>query len=229
MLLTSTYFCYFAGMAGKRPYHHGNLKPALLRAATELIAEVGPVAFTLREAARRAGISHNAPYRHFQDKDALIAAVATEGFRRLAAALARAGTENRTGSATDSGGTVAKERTALRRFQASGVAYVRFALRSPEHLLVMFDWPLPANRCPALAAAAERAFSALLALVQEAQREGSLPAGDPLPLARIAWSLVHGVAKLAIGKRLALKSEAELLRFTTRAINTLYQGMSERR
>lgn len=213
-------------MAAKRPYHHGNLKPVLLRAAIKLISEVGPAAFTMREVARRAGISHNAPYRHLEDKDALLAAVATEGFERLAKALAKSGTEIRTAaSATDTRGAT-EERAALRRFQASGLAYVRFALRSPEHLLVMFDWPLHMNRYRGLEAAAGRAFSILVGLVQEAQREGSLPEGDPVLLARIAWSLVHGVAKLAIGKRLALKSEAEVLNFTTQAVNTLYLGMA---
>ena len=202
-------------MVLKRPYHHGNLKPALLRAAVELIAEVGPAAFTLREVARRAGISHNAPYRHFREKDELLAAVATEGFDRLADALAKPGKPTRAGNPNP----------ALRRFQASGLAYVRFALHSPEHLLVMFDWPLAPDRYPELSAAAKRAFSVLVGLVEAAQCEGSLPGGDPLALACIAWSMVHGVAKLAIAKRLPFKSESEVLRFAAHAIKALYDGM----
>jgi AcrR family transcriptional regulator len=202
-------------MVLKRPYHHGNLKPALLRAAVELIAEVGPAAFTLREVARRAGISHNAPYRHFREKDELLAAVATEGFERLADALGKPGKATRTRNPNP----------ALGRFQASGLAYVRFALRSPEHLLVMFDWPLAPDRYPEPSAAAERAFSILVGLVEAAQCEGSLPGGDQLALACIAWSLVHGVAKLAIAKRLPFKSESKVLRFATHAIKTLYDGM----
>jgi AcrR family transcriptional regulator len=66
-------------MGESKPYHHGNLREVLLQSAIRLIAEVGPTAFTLREVARQAGVSHNAPYRHFQDKDALLAAVATQG------------------------------------------------------------------------------------------------------------------------------------------------------
>jgi AcrR family transcriptional regulator len=208
--------CYAPGMAPKRPYHHGNLKPALLRAAVELIAEVGPAAFTLREVARRAGISHNAPYRHFREKDELLAAVAAEGFESLASALGKP--EKRT--------RASHPNPALRRFQASGVAYVRFALHSPEHLLVMFDWPLALDRYPDLSAAATRAFSVLLEFVEAAQREGSLPAGDPLTLACTAWSLVHGVAKLAIAKRLPFKSESEILRFAAGAIKALHEGMA---
>jgi AcrR family transcriptional regulator len=203
-------------MVPKRPYHHGNLKPALLRAAVGLIAEVGPAAFTLREVARRAGISHNAPYRHFREKDELLAAVATEGFERLADALAKPGKATR----------ARNPNPALRRFQASGLAYVQFALRSPEHLLVMFDWPLAPDRYPELSAAAKRAFSVLVGLVEAAQREGSLPGADPLAFACIAWSLVHGVAKLAIAKRLPFKSESEVLRFATGAIKALYDGIA---
>ncbi|HXP86897.1 MAG TPA: TetR/AcrR family transcriptional regulator [Bryobacteraceae bacterium] len=203
-------------MATKRPYHHGNLKPVLLQAAVGLIAEVGPAAFTLREVARRAGISHNAPYRHFREKDELLAAVATEGFERLAEALGAPEKPTRTSTPTP----------ALRRFQDSGLAYIRFALSAPEHLLVMFDWPLATDRYPELSAAAKRAFSVLVGLVEAAQREGSLPGGDPLPLACIAWSLVHGVAKLAIAHRLPFKSESEILRFAAGAIEALHQGMA---
>ena len=205
-------------MVAERPYHHGNLKAALLEAALGLIAEAGPAAFTLREVARRAGISHNAPYRHFREKDELLAAVATEGFERLAEALGTPGQLTRTRRA----------KPALHRFQASGLAYVRFALRSPEHLQVMFDWPLDLDRYPELCASSKRAFGVLGELVEAAQREGSLPGGDPLALACIAWSLVHGVAKLAIARKLPFQSESEILRFADRAIQTLHEGMAVR-
>src|SRR5579871_2133171 len=112
-------------MSRARPYHHGNLKQALLGAALELIAETGPRGFTLREAARRAGVSHNAPYRHFRDRDELLAAVATEGFDRLTKAMAGA----------------ARKVRPLDRLRRSGIAYVDFALRWPQHFAVMFDAP----------------------------------------------------------------------------------------
>ena len=89
-LLVSTFICYIGCMPAARPYHHGNLKEALLAAAVEAIAESGPRGFTLREAARRAGVSHNAPYRHFRDRDDLLAAVAADGFDRLGEAMTRA-------------------------------------------------------------------------------------------------------------------------------------------
>jgi AcrR family transcriptional regulator len=203
-------------MAPERPYHHGNLKPALLQAALGLIAETGPAAFTLREVARRAGISHNAPYRHFREKDELLAAVATEGFERLAEALSK----------PERAARARHPNPALHRFQASGLAYVRFALGSPEHLQVMFDWPLDPDRYPALSLASRRAFAVLVEFVEAAQREGSLPEGDPLALACIAWSMVHGVAKLAIARKLPFKSESGILRFAARAIRALHEGMA---
>jgi AcrR family transcriptional regulator len=205
-------------MVAERPYHHGNLKAALLQAALGLIAEAGPAAFTLREVARRAGISHNAPYRHFREKDELLAAVAAEGFERLAEALGKPGQSPR----------ARHPNPALHRFQASGLAYVRFALRSPEHLQVMFDWPLDLDRYPELSVSSKRAFGVLVELVEAAQLEGSLPGGDPLALACIAWSLVHGVAKLAIARKLPFQSESEILRFADRAIQTLHEGMAVR-
>jgi len=210
-------------MPAKRPYHHGNLKPALLQAAVGLIAEVGPAAFTLREVARRAGISHNAPYRHFNDKDELLAAVAAEGFERLANALSKGALAK-----PDRATRARVPNPALRRFQASGLAYVRFALHSPEHLLVMFDWPLALDQYTELAAASKRAFAVLVGLVEAAQIEGSLPGGDPTALACVAWSLVHGVAKLAIAHRLPFKSEPEILRFADQAIQALYEGMASK-
>ena len=77
-------------MARHKPYHHGNLREALLEAAIRLIADVGPTGFTLREVARRAGVSHNAPYRHFRDKDDVMEAVATQGFQELTEAMLEA-------------------------------------------------------------------------------------------------------------------------------------------
>src|ERR1700734_1475486 len=87
MLRVSTSSATKGAMPGKRPYHHGNLKQNLLDAAVGLIGEVGPQAFTLREVARRAGVSHNAPYRHFADKDDLLAEVAAQGFDELDKAM----------------------------------------------------------------------------------------------------------------------------------------------
>ncbi len=192
------------------PYHHGNLRKALLDAAVALIGEVGPRAFTLREVARRAGVSHNAPYRHFASKDDLLLAVAAEGFDRLAAVMREA---------------MAPGRSSREQLELCGCGYVDFALRWPQHLVVMFDLPaVVRERCDASPRVGENAFQVLLDCITAAQQSGDLPTGDPQPLAWTAWSLVHGIAKLATGGNLPLTAEATLA-FTRTAAQALLGGL----
>jgi AcrR family transcriptional regulator len=181
-----------------KPYHHGHLREALLKAAIQLVAEVGPAGFTLREVARRAGVSHNAPYRHFPDREDLLAAVAAQGFRELTQAMRHAAEQ---------------EPDPLGQLKRAGLAYVEFALRRPEHFAVMFDAPVSKRQTPDSAHAAEEAFGTLVGLVKSCQDEGRLPAGDLRQLALLAWSMVHGIAKLATAKRLPYQSRAEILKF----------------
>lgn len=196
-------------MPAVRPYHHGNLKPALLQAAVTLIAEAGPQGFTLREVARRAGVSHNAPYRHFRDKDELIAAVAAEGFERLNTAMNRA---------------IARRTSAEDRLLSCGSGYVTFALRWPQHLLVMFDLPSFREKYPDYAKAGEQAFATLRRCVVDCQEEGVLSKGDPEPFAFLAWSIVHGVSKLAISGHLpfGLKGTIQFNRYVA---ETMLKGL----
>lgn len=197
-------------MTRSTPYHHGNLRNALLDAAVELIGEQGPRAFTLREAARRAGVSHNAPYRHFASKDELLVAVAAEGFDRLAEAMLQA---------------MGPGRTARERLELCGCGYVEFALRWPNHLLVMFDLPSAWQECAATEASiGENAFTVLLNCIVAAQQSADLPAGDPRPLAWTAWALVHGIAKLVTGGNLPLDAEGAIA-FTRTAGRTLLGGL----
>jgi AcrR family transcriptional regulator len=181
-----------------KPYHHGHLRETLLKAAIQLIAEVGPAGFTLREVARRAGVSHNAPYRHFPDREDLLVAVAAQGFRELTQAMRAA---------------AGQEGNALGQLKRAGLAYVEFALRRPEHFAVMFDAPVSKRQTPDSAKAAEEAFGTLLNLVKSCQDEGRLPSGDLRPLALLAWTMVHGIAKLATAKRLPYPSRADILKF----------------
>jgi AcrR family transcriptional regulator len=197
-------------MPPKRPYHRVNLKESLLDSALVLIAEVGPQAFTLREVARRAGVSHNAPYRHFRDKDDLLAAVAAEGFDRLTGEMTKA---------------MAKGRTAAERLNLAGRGYVQFALQSPQHLLVMFEGPKPGEPRPEHAESAQRAFQTLLDAIAAAQAEGALPKGDPQRFAVVAWSGVHGLAKLAIGGQLPFNPK-ETLEFANYLTQVLASGMA---
>jgi AcrR family transcriptional regulator len=196
-------------MARSEPYHHKNLRQTLLEAAVALIGKVGPRDFTLREVARRAGVSHNAPYRHFPTKDDLLAAVAIEGFDRLTALMQKSS---------------ARGKTALERLQLSGCGYVDFALRWPHHFLVMFDLPKSSHERCKDAPVGKNAFDVLMGCIMAAQQSGDLPAGDPLPQAWTAWSLVHGIAKLAVSGNLPLSHRA-ILDFTRRATEVFYGGL----
>src|SRR5438874_12237198 len=132
---------------GPRGYHHGNLKEALLRAALELIAQKGPAGFTFAEAARWAGVSPAAPYRHFRDRDELIASVALRGFELFEAALARAWDEGRPDP--------------LIAFEAIGRAYLQFARSEPAYYSAMFEAGCPLDSNPELRQAGDRAFAVL--------------------------------------------------------------------
>jgi len=192
-----------------KPYHHGNLREALLEAAIALIAEVGPMAFTLREVARRAGVSHNAPYRHFRDKEDLMNAVATEGYRELTEAMQEA---------------ARKHAGALEKLKYAGMAYIDFALRRPEHFAIMFDAPLSGAPHHESNDAAKAAFSTLVNLVKTAQQAGELAPGDPMEFAYLAWTMVHGVAKLAITGRLPYRKKARILKFASFVIDRSLPG-----
>ncbi len=198
-------------MPPERSYHHGNLKQALLAAAVKVIGKVGPRAFTLREVARLAKVSHNAPYRHFQDKDELLAAVAAQGFDRLADSMITA---------------AAPAGNALDALRLSGRGYVQFALEWPEHFSVMFEYCDSLDSYPDYAASGQRAFQVLLDNIAAAQKAGQLPAVDARMLALTAWSMVHGIAKLAIGHRLPFKTEDAVLEFTTFATRALNDGLT---
>src|SRR5271169_2985539 len=193
----------------QRPYHHGNLRETLLQGALQAISELGLVAFTLREVARRAGVSHNAPYRHFRDKDALLAAVAAQGFRELTRAMQEA---------------VEPQSNALDKLKQSGLAYVAFAIRRPEHFTVMFDAPVIASKDPEYLQASQEAFHTLVNYIRNCQEESQLPAGNTLERALYAWSLVHGIAKLAVAGRFPFRTKAALLKFAKFAIDESLPG-----
>lgn len=165
-------------------YHHGDLKNALTSAALSLVAEKGPKGFTLTEAARRAGVSAAAPYRHFADKADLLATVAEQGFNALHADLV-AGAD----SAADP-----KERVV-----ELGRIYVRWAVAHPDHYQVMFGVESLKEEHVSLAVAGEQAFGELLGAITKCQEAGIHQGQDPREIAGPLWSLVHGIASLAIG------------------------------
>jgi len=168
---------------GNRLYHHGDLRAALIRAGLAILAEEGMQALTLRAVARRAGVSHNAPYRHFADKEALLAAIAEEGFVELAARVEEARSH-----------APASPRAQL---EDSGWAYVQFALAHPDHLRVMFGVPFTDPQAyPGLLAAGARAFRVLVEIIEAGQQAGEFIAGEPRQIAFAAWGMVHGLALL---------------------------------
>lgn len=157
-------------------------KQVLLRAAVEIAETDGVGAIGLREAARRAGVTHGAPYRHFVNQQALVAAVAEQGFRELMAEVQAA--------QAVAGADV------LARFHALGVAYLRFALAHPGQFRVMFGAEAAAE--PAVRSAEAAVFALAVNEIASAQRQGLIAAGDPQELALLAWSTAHGLAVLMI-------------------------------
>lgn len=158
--------------SARRSYHHGDLRAELVRVAGEILDQGGVAALTLREAARRAGVSHSAPYRHFADREALLAEVVGQGFAQLSAALREA--------APEGGHAVAR-------------AYLRYALSRPRRYRLMFAGGTSPTRRAGLAAQADsvlRVFEQTLPALGDAERAGRG--------ATAAWSLLHGLTLLLI-------------------------------
>jgi len=190
------------GRGGQRGYHHGNLKETLLRAALELIAKKGPAGFTFAEAARWAGVSAAAPYRHFRDRDELIASVALRGFQQFEAALARAWDEGRPNP--------------FAAFDRLGKAYLEFARSEPAYYSAMFEAGIPLDTSPDLAQAGDDAFGVLRRATDALV--ATMPVSQRPPVGMMAlqvWSLSHGVASLFArgdaGRRKLPMSAEELL------------------
>jgi AcrR family transcriptional regulator len=190
------------GGPGRRGYHHGNLREALIQSALSLIGEKGPAGFTIAEAARSAGVSPAAPYRHFRDREELMADVARLGFERFASDLEKAW----------HGGNP----SALEALQNAGRAYLAFARNEPAYYAAMFEAALPVKDHPELAQAGERAFAVLRHAAETLSArapEGKRP--PALMMALHVWALSHGIASLFArgdaGRRSLPMSAEELL------------------
>ena len=167
----------------RRGYHHGNLREALIRAALELISHKGPAGFTFADAARAAGVSSAAPYRHFRDRDALLADIARLGFEKFEMALAKAWANGKPDP--------------YRAFDALGRAYLTFAREEPAYYAAMFEAGVPQDADPGLREAGDRAFGVLRKACETLC--ALLPAGQRPPALMMSlhiWALAHGIASL---------------------------------
>jgi AcrR family transcriptional regulator len=175
------------------PYHHGDLRNALLTAAESLLREHGPGGLSLREVARTAGVSHTAPYRHFRDKAALLHALAQRGFERLHGAIRAAARSVPHGSE--------------QQLIAAGIAYVKLAVNNPEIMQLMFAGDIEHTADGQQVTAGTDAFAALQDIVGSGIRSGVFRQRDPRELALVAWTSMHGLAMLITAGLLDVETE----------------------
>lgn len=196
----------------RKTYHHGDLPRALVAAAVAVIERHGPESITLREVASAVGVTHGAAYRHFEDKTALLAAVAEEGYRKLNERL-------RAASASD-------PRRPRARLESLAATYVAFAMDHPAHYRVMSGPRLnEEGRFPSLEEAIQEAFHFLTAEIARGQEEGVFRVGVPRDLAVAFWVAGHGFADLVLHRRLRVKSPAAAVDYFNRLIGPLLEGL----
>ncbi len=172
-------------MTKKNSYHHGDLKNALIEAGTEILAKNGVGGLSLRKVARKAGVSHTAPYAHFADKQALIAAISTEGFRQLYEQVVAV--------------TELYENDPAQQLLETAWAYVRFAINDPDQFKIMFSSVLEKEKeYPDLVEMSQKAFRQVVEIVASSQEAGVLREGPGELTAVIVWSAVHGLIALSL-------------------------------
>jgi AcrR family transcriptional regulator len=201
-------------MTKRETYHHGDLRQALIAAALELVSEKDVDSVSLREVARRVGVSHTAPYRHFPDKESLLAALAQEGFQMLHQAL---------DAVSDK-----ESPNPLNRLQDIGVAYVGFALRHSTHYRLMFSayGTASALQHPELEQAATQAFTVLVESVKRGQQQGLIRPDDSQQLALTAWSLTHGLAMLLMDGQIPMEDSRLVASLSGFMTQVLVEGLA---
>jgi AcrR family transcriptional regulator len=177
-----------------KSYHHGNLRDALVESSLQLLDQASPADLSLRQVARQAGVSHNAVYRHFADKDELLAAIAAEGFQLLNAQLQR-----------HTSPFLGAPRTKL--FTAAR-SYLEFVREHPNQIRIMFS-DLSHSNQPELNFAAQETFAILLDIIAEGQQRGALEPGETRLFALTYWALLQGFAELLISKKFPFTMDAE--------------------
>ncbi|HEY0712067.1 MAG TPA: TetR/AcrR family transcriptional regulator [Polyangia bacterium] len=204
----------------RQAYHHGDLKNALIAAGVEILSKEGVAGLSLRKVALRAGVSHAAPYAHFADKPALIAAISTEGFERLYRAIANA-------VAKHTGDPAAQ-------LVAGAWAYVDFALSDPDHFKVTLSGVVEKeDEHPAFVAVSKKSFGLVVEIVRACQEAGVLRVGPVELCAVTVWSLMHGLVSLLLEKQIprsvrGARSTRSLLIATLNQIALVDLGAAER-
>lgn len=196
----------------QRPYHHGDLRSALLSRAEETLREAGVDGLSLRELARDIGVSHGAPRRHFRDRRALLDSLAVEGFGRLSAALEEAASP-------------VPERSFEGTLSAVAVAYVTFATDNPALLELMFTSKHQAGASSELHDAANASFATMAALVEEGQARGELTHGDLERIGLVLFAMLQGITSLANTKMI---DSRQLDQLTGYAVEALLHGLAPR-
>ncbi|WP_150240638.1 TetR/AcrR family transcriptional regulator [Nocardiopsis quinghaiensis] len=191
-----------------RPYHHGDLRAALLASAERALAERGPAGLSLRELAREAGVSHAAPGRHFRDKQALLDALALTGFERLIGRLAEA---------SASGGGARAQVLAMAR------AYVGFAMEHEALLDLMYAHKHDPGVSEQLADAVSRLKDMLVRPIADGQAAGEIAGGDPVTLASTVSATLHGITVFG-----ATVSPEEIDAGLADAVHVLFEGLAPR-
>jgi AcrR family transcriptional regulator len=187
-------------MPRKKAYHHGDLKNALIAAGADILSKEGVSALSLRKVAQKAGVSHAAPYAHFADKQALIAAISTEGYKKLYEQIALVAEKYRLDP--------------LRRFIEASWAYVQFALDEPDQFKVTLSGMIEKEQdYPAFVETARQTFALVIEITEQCQQAGLLRAGAPDLMAVSVWALIHGFVTLLMEHQI---SHTVLDRYTVR-------------
>ncbi|MEP7288152.1 MAG: TetR/AcrR family transcriptional regulator [Chloroflexota bacterium] len=200
-----------------KPYHHGDLRNTLIQAGLEMLSEGGAAALDLRKIARKVGVSHSAPYRHFADKQALLAAINEEGFLRLAERIEAALKE--------------APNDPLEQLQAIATTYMQFAVDNPWLMREMFSGlTIDRESFPSLYNASKAVYHYYVQVVELGQQQGSIIEGDARALAGVLKSLLHGVAMLTIENQMPPFSDgpdgpSQLMRYS---VQMLYQGLGRK-
>jgi len=197
-----------------KPYHHGDLHQQILCAASELLEENNISSLSLRAVAKKVGVSHTAPYRHFKDKESLLAGIAGLGFDELTAQMTEA--------------VESHPDNPVAQLQEAGHRYVQLALNCPQCTQLMFSGILPCDDTyPDLSASGDAAFNGLKMIIEKGQALGVFKAGDLELLALSAWSGIHGLTLLLISGSLPdiLTMSVDIRPLTSAITTTMLEGL----